>query len=108
MQLFVLQRIQSSDVLKDARAFLGCDQYFSNGCTSILHFDDRLNNSSTFNKKQNQFAKFIEELKERGISGKEYREQITKWQRDPDARARRFHPPIAANSPFFIGKRVKF
>lgn len=33
-------------------------------------------------EKQKQFAQFVKELKEKEITGKEYREQISKWQED--------------------------
>jgi len=64
--------------------FLGCDQYYSSHCRAKVEFDDHLMVSPDLHafEKQVKFAKFVEELKQNGIRGREYRERITQWNKE--------------------------
>lgn len=44
--------------------------------------EERKRSEGKIAEKQRQFAKFVQELKEKNIYGAEYREQISKWQKD--------------------------
>jgi hypothetical protein len=43
--------------------------------------DEKRRNDSIIAEKQKQFAMYVQELKDKNISGSEYREQISKWQK---------------------------
>lgn len=70
--------------------FLGCDQYYNSECRGKLEFDARAPDLSSRenymgrlrSKKQVKYAKFVEELKQNGIRGKEFRERMAQWNKE--------------------------
>lgn len=78
-------------IYRDGRAgpFLGCDHFSTSGCRGTLDFDDEIthnkplqNAQSNEKHKKAQFAKYVEELKQKGLTKEEYRERIIQWQRE--------------------------
>jgi len=63
-------------------ARLGMETGFQNGHAPSLRETTLRPEETMIKEKQAQFAKFVEELKKKGITGEKYREKITQWNRE--------------------------